>query len=287
MILGNDISEHQGVIDWNTYKNNTNFVIMRCGIGTARADSQFARNLDQSRALNIPRGFYQYCYPQYNTPQSEADFMLKLINGLHESEFIVLDFEEHYTGDVVGWCKSFLDRIASQTNGMKSFIYLNQSIATSYDWSPVVNGNYPLWIAAYTFDPTNNNFQTGKWPSAAMQQWTDKQIVPGISGGVDGDVFFGDLTALSKYGYHVAPMPIPSTPPTPPPPTSPIPPTDPVSPPVPPSPPIPPVPPQDPNLITLMQYKSYLLSIKSIVLGKGWWWTKIAKIKEIINQTAL
>jgi hypothetical protein len=101
----------------------------------------------------------------------------------------------------VGWCKRWLDFV-SQNLGVKPLIYLNQSTAEGYDWQPVIDSGYGLWIAAYTYDPTNNNFKTGKWPFAAMQQWTDKQIVPGANGELDGDVFFGDSKAFGAYGYH-------------------------------------------------------------------------------------
>jgi GH25 family lysozyme M1 (1,4-beta-N-acetylmuramidase) len=57
-------------------------------------------------------------------------------------------------------------------------------------------------IASYTGDPNNNTANIGQWPFAAMQQWTDAQNVPGISGNVDGDVFFGDSNAFQQYGYH-------------------------------------------------------------------------------------
>jgi hypothetical protein len=40
-----------------------------------------------------------------------------------------------------------------------------------------------------------------------MQQWTDKQGVPGIKGNVDGDVFFGTAEQLKQYGYK-NPVPV-------------------------------------------------------------------------------
>ena len=44
-----------------------------------------------------------------------------------------------------------------------------------------------------------------------MQQWTNKQQIPGIpSGAVDGNVFFGDLVAFKKYGYKRPEQPSPS-----------------------------------------------------------------------------
>lgn len=201
MILGNDVSEHQGVIDWNTYKNNTNFAILRATVGTARLDNQFIKNRDTARAANIPLGFYHYSYPQYNTPQAEADFFKNAVSDIREGEILVLDFEEQWSGNTVDFCKRFLDRLSGSLNGYKPLIYLNQSQTTSLNWKPVVDAGYGLWIAAYTYDPNKNTFQIGAWPFAAMQQWSNKQIVPGISGGVDANVFFGDVSTFKRYGY--------------------------------------------------------------------------------------
>jgi hypothetical protein len=48
-----------------------------------------------------------------------------------------------------------------------------------------------------------------------MQQWTNNQTVPGIPNAVDGNVFFGTLTTLKKYGYQgAAPTPTPTPPAT-------------------------------------------------------------------------
>ena len=109
----------------------------------------------------------------------------------------------------VEWCKQWLDTVSSKLNGIKPLIYLNQSLTGGNNWKPVVDAGYGLWLASYTYDPTKNTGDTGAWPFMAMQQWTDKQTVPGISGVVDGDVFFGDATAFKAYGYHKAVTPTP------------------------------------------------------------------------------
>lgn len=201
-IVGNDCSEHQGVIDWEKYKDNTNFVIIRATIGTARLDNQFVKNRDSAREAGLPLGFYHYSYPQYNTPEAEADFFKESIGEIREGEVLVLDFEEQWSGNHVDFCKRFLDRLSGSLNGYKPLIYLNQSQTTSLNWKPVVDAGYGLWIAAYTYNPEVNTFQIGAWPFAAMQQWTNKQLVPGITGKVDGNVFFGDATTFKKYGYQ-------------------------------------------------------------------------------------
>ncbi len=210
MIVGNDVSEWQGNIDWNTYKNNTNFVIIRSSYGVGYKDKKFDIYQSEARRVGLPIGYYHYSYPQYNTPEAEADYFLSVVN-IKDGEMLCLDYEESWNGDRVGWCKRFLDRIASKLNGYKALIYLNQSLATNNDWSPLVNAGYGLWIAAYTYDPKKNDFKIGAWKFAAMQQWTNQQKVPGIPTVADGNVFFGDISAFKKYCYSLPQPQQPST----------------------------------------------------------------------------
>jgi GH25 family lysozyme M1 (1,4-beta-N-acetylmuramidase) len=214
MVLGNDISKYQ-TVNFDIYKNNANFVILKASEGNGYTDPKFTQYQLEARRVGLPLGFYHFARPDLkNIPEAEAAWFLKVCGELKGGEFLCLDYEATWTGGVVDWCLKFLDYVNTIT-GVKCFVYLNQALIKKYDWKPVVDGDYPLWVAAYTFDPNNNTFVTGKWPNAAMQQWSNKQIVPGISGGVDGDVFFGTIKSLVKYGY-VPPTPpeVPSTPPT-------------------------------------------------------------------------
>jgi len=206
MIVGNDVSEYQGKIDWDTYKKNSNFVIIRATIGTARVDNEFFRNSDEARRVGLPLGFYHYSYPQYNTPEAEADYVAKQLADIRDGELICLDFEEQWNNPV-DFCKRFLDRLSSLLNGYKPLIYLNQSQTSGFDWKPLVVASYGLWLASYTYDPNKNPGNTGAWKFMAMQQWTNQQLVSGIVGKVDGDCFFGDVTTFKKYGYK-KPIPI-------------------------------------------------------------------------------
>jgi len=256
MLLGNDISKWQGEINWEVYKNNTNFCILKASEGTGYTDPKFYSYQTAASVNNIPLGYYHFARPDLgNSAEAEADWFIKVIGEIREGELLCLDFEPQWNGNPVVWSKNFLDRVASRLNGYKCPIYLNQSQITSWDWSPVANAGYGLWVAAYTYDPTINTFPTGAWPFACMQQWTNKQIVPGISGGVDGDVFFGDLVAFKKYGYH---KPI-VTPPTPP--------------------PTPPTPLPEPTPICPKYAEA-----KAILFGKGFWWVKLAKLKELFKN---
>ena len=210
MIVGQDISQFQGQIDWNTYKNNTNFVMIRSSYGVGYFDQWFGNNRQQVRQTNVPHGFYHYAYPEYNTPLDEANWFIKAIDGLQDGEVLALDFEEQYSGDKVAWCKAFLDHVCALT-GVKPLIYLNQSLASGNDWQSVIDAGYGLWIADYTYDPNNNTFNGGQWQTSVMQQWTDQQTVPGLSGSVDGDVFFGTQDQFKAYGYKT-PLPVQPSP---------------------------------------------------------------------------
>lgn len=255
-IVGNDVSSFQGQIDWDVYKNNANFVIIRSSYGNGYYDSWFAHNRDEARRVGLPHGFYHFCYPQYNSAQAEADWFCKAVWDLKEGEVLALDFEADldktlpYTQDPVPWCKDFLDAVSAKFNGIKPVIYLNQS-HMKWDWSPIVDAGYGLWLASYQADGTGN---TGKWPFMAFQQTSSSQIVPGINGNVDRDVFFGDVNAFGGYGYKspVAPLPPQNPPETQPSQPPSVPPQD---PPTTPTPPVetPPATPQKPAGSTILQ----------------------------------
>lgn len=209
--LGNDISRWQGDVDYGVFKDNTQFVIIKATEGNGFTDPKFLRNQSEARRVGLALGYYHFARPDLgNTPEAEADYFLKIIGSPVEGEVYVLDYEpKSNPGDVVAWCKKFLDRVLEKT-GTKALIYLNQSQVKSFDWQPVIDGGYGLWIAAYTYDPNKNDVEIGKWPFAAIQQWTNKQQVPGVVGNVDGNVFFGTLETFKKYGYK-APVITPPT----------------------------------------------------------------------------
>lgn len=272
-LVGNDVSQYQGDINYNIYKDNSNFIIVKSSEGVGYTDPKFYRNQSEARRVGLPLGYYHFARPDLgNTPEAEANWFLSVVGIPKEGEIYCLDFEVAYA-NTVNWCKAFLDRCSLVLNGNKPLIYLNQSQASSLDWKSVVDTGYGLWIAAYTYDPNNNNFNKGNWPFAAMQQWTSSQQVPGISGNIDGNVFFGDVTAFKRYGYKPLPPSTTSKSTSTSTSTTTLPPI--VTPPPPPPPP------------PVTDYKSYLIEIKNVIDPLGVWWhwlTPIKKIKAILTR---
>lgn len=200
MLKGIDISVYQPSVDFALLKTDADFVIIRASYGVGYIDKCFASHQSQARSVGLLVGYYHYAYPQYNKPEDEADWFLKTVGSVQEGEILCLDFEENWNGDVVTWCKQFLDRISNRLNGYKSLIYLNKSLSQRYDWS-AVSSNYNLWAAHYDFDMEKVNF-TNQWPKIAIKQYTDSGQVSGINGHVDEDIFFGSREEFLNLGYQ-------------------------------------------------------------------------------------
>lgn len=198
MIVGNDISNWQGDVNYDVYVHNTNFLIIKATEGVGFTDKKFLRNQAEARRFGIPLGYYHFARPDLkNQPEAEADYFLKVVGQPREGEVLCLDYEPVSNPfPVVLWCQVFLTRVFAKT-GVRPLIYLNKSQVRTFDWSSVVAGGYGLWLASYDGEPF-----TGQWQAMAMQQWTSKQQVPGIVGNVDGNWFFGTVEQFKAYGYH-------------------------------------------------------------------------------------
>lgn len=220
MAKGPDISTFQGSPNFDELKNHVDFVIIRASYGNGflaphgpaqYKDVQFDRNRNEARRVGIAHGFYHYCYPQYNSPESEAEYLKWVLGDLEPGEVIALDFEEAaFTGDKDDWCVRFLNRMRDLV-GFKPLLYINLYTAVNNNWSKVIAGDYGLWVAVWD---NNDKFPKTPWNVVAMKQYTNNGSVPGISGGVDMNLFNGDTAIFRKYGKP-SPAPIPAPTPVP------------------------------------------------------------------------
>lgn len=209
-IWGCDISKWQGNVDFGQLSGAVSFVVIRASLGAPDAgetSSQYADpKLAQYRASaeqnGMEIGFYHYAYPEYNSATAEANCFADNVGHLNAGQFVVLDYESKWGGDVVGWCKTWLDTVANRL-GVKPLIYINFSTVNAHDWSSVINGNYGLWMARWDYDKYADA-PACQWPFTAMRQYSDKEHLDGISTNVDGDVFYGDLSTLKRYGLQTA-----------------------------------------------------------------------------------
>ena len=127
-----DVSEHNGVIDWEVTKEHIDGAIIRCGYGSNyeyQDDKYFIRNVIECERLNIPYGVYLYSYAVNNEMAvSEGSHLLRLRKHCHNVQLgVYLDCEENGQKDVVTDVIKQVRRII-EIAGYKFGIYAN------YNW---------------------------------------------------------------------------------------------------------------------------------------------------------
>lgn len=227
-IKGFDISVHQGHVNWDLIQQAYNrgeigFVILRAGYGGGGKDGQFPRNLVEARRRGIPRQFYFFAYPGRSSGAKQAQEFRDRVGALQPGESVSLDMEDEPTygrrlvPSDVNWAHEFLNT-ATALFGVRPLIYMNSDVLGRFDWSPIVKGNYGLWIANYgpnNGQPNGKGPSSGEWPFWAIWQYTSKANVAGISP-LDMNIFSGDKAAFLKYGKSGSvPTPKPQPKPTP------------------------------------------------------------------------
>lgn len=195
-IKGIDISHYQDSPDFSLIKQNADFVIIKATEGTSFTDPQFLRNQAESRRAALLLGYYHFA--KVTNAIAEADYFTSVVHP-NMGEILCLDFEVSYVNPPE-WCKTFLDRVSSNLNGYKPLLYLNKSLINNYNWSAVFGANYGLWVASY--DGSTTSLPSTPWPNVALKQYSSMGRVPGITGNVDMDTFFGDAPTFLKYGVQ-------------------------------------------------------------------------------------
>ena len=206
-VLGIDTSHWQGAVDFGAVKRaGYSFAFLQATDGVGVVDGMFATSRSRARAAGMTVGYYHFA--QGGDPTAEADHFCATVGTLAVGELVALDWETT-AADPPSWCRVWLDRVRDRL-GVHPLIYMNQRVLAGFDWSQVVAGDYGLWLAKYDF--TQSVPQTGAWSNVAIKQFSDRGSVPGVSGGVDLDVFFGSAATLARYGKQPPPPPPPPAP---------------------------------------------------------------------------
>lgn len=194
-VIGIDVSEHNGAINWEAVKSSdkVGFVMIRAGFGKGVIDKQFKRNAFECNRLGIPIGIYWFSYAKTAAEaESEAEYCLNIIKDYKIDYPVAFDFEN----DSVANCKkagvtikdksfattlalNFLYKIANA--GYVAANYTNPAYLNQYfDQSRL--SMYDLWLAQW---PTNPNPEKQPEISPDIWQYSSKGSIPGISTAVD------------------------------------------------------------------------------------------------------
>lgn len=155
-MYGIDISEHNGEINLDEYKDQ--FVIIRAGWGWSmdQKDRQFERNIRECLRLNIPFGVYWYSYAvDEETAKQEAEVFLEVIRPYrqHITMGVWVDQE-----DADGWkvrngfeiSRQCVSKITSLMCSLIAKEGYHTGIYCSYSWLNYLDQScdfYDRWVA--------------------------------------------------------------------------------------------------------------------------------------------
>lgn len=216
-IKGLDVSEFQGIIDWEQVKAaGYQFAMIRAGYGFGTLDQQFQRNAAECNRIGLPIGVYWFCYALTpETARQEAEGCIRAISGYRLDYPVCYDIEQatiNYAAQngvtvtkdlATRFIQSFCNRV--EELGYFAMFYSNRNFLNTYFPNDLAE-RYALWYAYYNtqFD----NTQCGIW------QYTDQGNVPGIAGNVDLDVSFSDYPSIIyQAGLNHLNGPAPTPPP--------------------------------------------------------------------------
>ena len=127
-----DVSEHNGLIDWEVTKEHIDGAIIRCGYGSNyedQDDKYFIRNVIECERLKIPYGIYLYSYAINNEMAvSEGSHLLRLLKHCNNIQLgVYLDCEENGQKDVV-------NDVIKQVRQIIEVVDYKFGIYANYNW---------------------------------------------------------------------------------------------------------------------------------------------------------
>lgn len=198
-VEGIDVSEDNGIIDWEQVKAaGTGFAMIRAGYGKS-VDQYFKRNVSECGRVGLPCGVYWFSYALSAAEAAgEAAACLDAVRpylitypvGFDLEYDSVLYAQRHgvYIGRELAsdMARSFCRTI--QAAGYPAVNYANPDFLSRY-YDERVKREFLLWLARWT----DGKPYLGKPPrTCELWQYSDKGSVPGIEGPVDLDVCYGD-----------------------------------------------------------------------------------------------
>lgn len=214
--LGIDVSSYQPTINWASVKaSGRSFAFVKATEGKTYTSSTLSAQMSGAKTAGVLTGVYHFARYDLNTAASEASHFLAVAAKYIKAGYLhpVLDVETSTSLSktaVSNWVNAWCSQVKSAT-GVAPVVYTYVSYATAHLNSTVTQ--WPLWMAQYPSSPapqTGHPSGTSPWTSWSFWQYTDHASVSGISGGVDGDVYNGDLTALKAKFLIPTPTPLPA-----------------------------------------------------------------------------
>jgi len=207
---GIDVSHHQRAIDWaQVAQAGYEFAWVKATEGLHFVDSRFDDNWSGMAAISTPftRGAYHFLRSD-SDPAAQARHFVSVVGDLNGS-MAAVDVESsgdsRPTADQARAFQREFTRLTQSPRGARLHplvVYTGR-----WYWRGVLGDPYgadlgPLWHSAYS---KSAGPLYGGWQSFTFWQFTNEAVVPGISGNVDRNIFYGGPTDLARLATRVTP----------------------------------------------------------------------------------
>ena len=196
---GIDVSSHQGRIDWKKVKDSgVEFVIIRAGFGQNDMDKYFIENIVGANTAGLKIGVYWFIYAlNENDAIRNAEMFHNVIEPYRETITMNVFADYEYDSDDYAKRCGVVHTNAGRTSIVKVFLeYLKKrgwNVGNYANPDYIKNkfddlSQYPLWLAWYGAAE-----EKAKTYNPIMFQYTSTGSVPGITGNVDLNYFYGEV----------------------------------------------------------------------------------------------
>jgi len=207
-LLGMDVYSGYGTINWSQVAGaGYKFCWSKATEGIGYTDSKYLNYQAGGTAAGLKMGAFHFARPDLNPTNAgaiaEANYFLSVAQPYITSCQLPpsLDLEGSYlttsftSTQLTAWVQNWMNTVQTAT-GIKPVLYIGATTAGFLNSSL---NTYTLWIDYLCGNPNCAPANTGVWTTWGFNQYTWTATVPGISGGMDLDVFNGDMTAFNTF----------------------------------------------------------------------------------------
>ncbi len=186
-ILGMDASHYQGAISWKAIRQNSGvrFVYLKATEGKTYVDARFKQNWNGAAAAGLKVGAYHF-FSTSSTGEDQAKNFIATVPKESGGLPPAIDIEASVTQE-----SDFKQQVADYVKlvqahyGQKPVFYVS---ARMFDLLYDQFSNYPVWIINYKTKPNIKGW--------TLWQYSEKGVLPGVSGYVDLDRYHGSRFAF-------------------------------------------------------------------------------------------
>lgn len=167
-LLAADVSEYQGVIDWEKFSKAVDLVIIRAYNGS-RADKQWERNVAMAEKYKVPYGVYMFSQARTAADSKQENIeLIKMLAGHHPQYPVYLDKENTATVDYGRTARLVAEQFYADLSAAG---YVPGLYTGWYFYDKYLDGvkTDSLWMASY--GTNDGNAQEGSRPPYNLDGW--------------------------------------------------------------------------------------------------------------------